>query len=265
MKRVGQNGKSLHSWIKDDLASKIQQGEIAEGSTLSSEEELAEQYKVSRGTVRQALAELEQGGIILRRRRTGTKVISRPSKENRIVAFRQQVRRELGMEPSTQVLTARCVSASAVDDWVRLAFRLNEDRIVEEFVYCIDRLRCGDGRPLAIQTVFLRVDRFGQDLLDHWDFTNTIFDLYAERGRHIVRAEEAITARRPEPDEVRLLGMQDLPDLPARVQIVYERRRVSFDQDNLPLEVLRSIDRSDVFSSYRYEIHAMGQLITDPA
>jgi len=44
------------------------------GGRLPSEPELAEQYGVSRGTVRQALAVLEQEGIIIRRQGAGTYV-----------------------------------------------------------------------------------------------------------------------------------------------------------------------------------------------
>lgn len=54
------------------LSSALQEGRIAPGESLPSEPELASSYGVSRTTVRQALARLEQEGRILRRRGSGT-------------------------------------------------------------------------------------------------------------------------------------------------------------------------------------------------
>src|SRR5215472_10228057 len=50
--------------IADSLTSRIRSGEIDRGSRLPGEHELAEMYEVSRTTVRQALASLQQAGLI---------------------------------------------------------------------------------------------------------------------------------------------------------------------------------------------------------
>lgn len=63
--------------IADDLLEKIQTGKIPVGNVLRPEEELCVQYQASRGTVRRSLAFLQDLGIILRRQREGTSIISR--------------------------------------------------------------------------------------------------------------------------------------------------------------------------------------------
>ena len=63
--------------IADDLLEKIQTGKIPVGNILRTEEELCIQYRASRGTVRRSLAFLQDLGIILRRQREGTSIISR--------------------------------------------------------------------------------------------------------------------------------------------------------------------------------------------
>lgn len=53
--------------------------------------------------------------------------------------------------------------------------------------------------------------------------------------------------RQPWTDET----MQTL--LPQQ-QFVYVRDRISYDQENLPVEVLISVDRDDFFRAYRYRV-----------
>jgi len=60
------------------LRSKILNGELAEGSRLGKEEDLAALYQVSRVTVRQALETLEKEGLISRLKRSGTFVKNLP-------------------------------------------------------------------------------------------------------------------------------------------------------------------------------------------
>jgi len=59
------------------LAQRIGQGEYPVGTVMPTEVDLAEQIGVSRSTVRAALNELQQSGMISRRRNAGTRVESR--------------------------------------------------------------------------------------------------------------------------------------------------------------------------------------------
>jgi len=63
--------------IADDLLRDIETGKLSVGKVLRPEQELSRMFKVSRGTIRQALALLEEQGAILRRQRTGTQVLAR--------------------------------------------------------------------------------------------------------------------------------------------------------------------------------------------
>jgi len=63
--------------IADDLLREIESGKLAVGHLLLPEEDLSRIFKVSRGTLRQSLALLEEQGMIVRRQRTGTKVLAR--------------------------------------------------------------------------------------------------------------------------------------------------------------------------------------------
>src|SRR5882672_2150896 len=50
--------------VADSLIGRIRRGEIGNGSRLPGEVDLAEAYEVSRSTIRQALASLQQAGLI---------------------------------------------------------------------------------------------------------------------------------------------------------------------------------------------------------
>jgi len=50
--------------VADSLIKRIRAGEIAQGDRLPGEFDLAQAYEVSRGTIRQALASLQQAGVI---------------------------------------------------------------------------------------------------------------------------------------------------------------------------------------------------------
>ena len=62
--------------LTDELRQRITGGEFALGEKLPPEVELAAGYAVSRVTLRRALAELEAEGLLQRRRRVGTVVVS---------------------------------------------------------------------------------------------------------------------------------------------------------------------------------------------
>ena len=68
--------------IKQHIISKIKSGEWAEHSRVASENELAEQFSVSRMTARRALSELTDAGILSRTQGLGTFVASFKSQPN---------------------------------------------------------------------------------------------------------------------------------------------------------------------------------------
>lgn len=68
--------RPLHQVVADDLLQQITDGTYAVGARLPTENELCEEYGLSRGTVRQALGQLRELGMIERRPSAGTIVVS---------------------------------------------------------------------------------------------------------------------------------------------------------------------------------------------
>lgn len=69
----------LYEHVKRQIAEAILIGELPPGTVLPGEVALAAQYGVAVGTIRRALADLTSGGMLMRRRKTGTVVTGRAS------------------------------------------------------------------------------------------------------------------------------------------------------------------------------------------
>ncbi len=109
---------------------------------LPSEERLADELGVSRGTVREALRSLEEEGVVSRLRGVGTRInhhVVRATSLSRIVGFYDLIR-EAGYEPRIEWTKLREAPASA-----EVARRL--DRPEGAPLLLIERLFCADGNP----------------------------------------------------------------------------------------------------------------------
>ncbi len=61
---AGSDSRALYERVADALRTSIERGELAPGDTVPPEQELAEQHGVSRQTVRQALQQLTNEGLL---------------------------------------------------------------------------------------------------------------------------------------------------------------------------------------------------------
>lgn len=70
----------LYSQLKNMIINKIENGEFEENEKIPSEQELCEQYDISRPTVRQAVSELTSNGYLYKEKGKGTFVAKSKSK-----------------------------------------------------------------------------------------------------------------------------------------------------------------------------------------
>lgn len=72
------DGRKLYEKVAEAMAAEINEGALPIGSKLPSERDLAERFKVSRPTVREAMLALELQGLVEARRGSGIFVVERP-------------------------------------------------------------------------------------------------------------------------------------------------------------------------------------------
>ena len=70
--------------IRDEMLRRINDGDWPVGHELPTEPQLAQEFGVARGTIRRAMDALSDQGLILRRKRAGTRVAARQGHASRM-------------------------------------------------------------------------------------------------------------------------------------------------------------------------------------
>jgi len=201
------------------------------GTPIPTERLLAEQYTVSRTTVRQALADLTAEGRLHRVQGKGT-FVAEPKLAQRLQlsSYTEDMRAQ-GREPSSRLL--ELVETTAGDDIAKLLGIRSGAKMLR-----LNRLRLADGEPMALETTHLPYSRFpglGEVLPDGGSLYAVLREHY---GVQPERAEETIETELCGPHEAELLGA----DVGVPMLLL---SRHSFDTEGHPLEYVRSIYRGD--------------------
>ena len=139
----------LYHQIKEILLKRVERGDFQPDELIPTEKELELQYKVSRTTIRKALEDLVNSGILYRKQGLGTFVAIPRIRHNSqdMMSFSEEMKAR-GLQPGTQLIS---FSSEAPSDQVMRKLHLNEG----ESVYEIRRLRLADGNPIGIHTSYL--------------------------------------------------------------------------------------------------------------
>ena len=227
----------LHQQLYDLLRAKIRSGEWEEGQMIPAEPELIKQYGVSRIVIRQVLNRLVNEGLIYRQQGKGSFVAERRLEEGltRIISFTEDMLQRK-LTPKTQVLFSGLVAAR--ED---IAEHLNIQP--GEELARLERLRLANGEPMSIEESYM-VHRYFPGVLEE-DYASVPLrqTLHHKYGVQITRARQVIRAVQATPEQARLLTTT------ARSPMLLIER-VSFSDQNLPVEFLRIYYRGDRYSLY---------------
>jgi GntR family transcriptional regulator len=148
----------------------IQNGILKPGDLLPSEMQLCSCYDLSRSTVRQALNQLVEEGLVIRRRGKGSYVASKKLNRNlnHLYNFTEDIL-ELGLKPSSKVLEHTIEQASE-DIIAQLNLPAGKTN-----VFKLIRLRLVDQEPLLLETTYIPL--YLCPNIIHENFSNT--SLYA--------------------------------------------------------------------------------------
>ena len=137
----------LYAQLVGIIKRNISTGVLAVGALLPSEAELCRCLNISRNTVRQAIGELEDEGLVVRKRGRGT-FVADPATNRRGVrySFTTEVS-SLGKIPSSTLVDFAVETPSGV---VCEKMELREGTPV----YCFTRVRNVDGEPLILETSY---------------------------------------------------------------------------------------------------------------
>lgn len=230
----------LYERIRLSLREDILGGGLPPGSRVPSENNLGLRYGVSRITVRQALAALQQEGLIFTRQGKGS-FVSRPKafqNVNTLQGFGEQMA-PLGYEVLNQLRELREVPASA-----RVAARLGMP--AGEPVTQIQRVRLLDREPVSLEWTWVR-PALGRQLAQADLLTRDIFlILENDCGVTLGHAELALDAVPADADTARALRI-------AEGSPVLRIERLTHDAAGVPVDHEFLYFRGDTFQ-YRFRV-----------
>lgn len=209
----------------------IAAGKLGHRDALPSERELAERLAVSRVTVRKALRELSEEGLLEQIRGAGTFVNRAPHVEQRLstltsfsedMASRGLVAGSLWLQKGVAVATPEEV----------LALGLSPGATVSR----MQRLRTANGAPMALELAVIPTTF----LPEPHAIEGSLYDALRARGFPPYRALQRLTAVRLTAVQAGQLGVAD-----GAAALYVERRTLL--EDGTPLEFVRSQYRGDAY------------------
>jgi len=187
----------LYYQVAAQLEEAIAEGHLKPGFKLDNEVSLADQLGLSRPTMRRAIQELVDKGMLVRKRGVGTQVVhGRVRRELELTSLYDDLR-ATGQTPRTVVLVNRREPASA-----QVADELGLEEGAE--VLHLERLRLADGDPLAVLRNWLPsklISPTNEELEK-----GGLYELIRAGGTHVQIARQRIGARGATTEEARLLG-----------------------------------------------------------
>ena len=224
--------RPLYLQLRDKLLGMIHEGAYAPHEKLPSERKLAKQYRLSRATVRLALAELLQSGVIYSRVGKGT-YVSEPHRWRlgSLFGFNESILAQDKI-PSSEILENKIVPATHVQ-----AQKL-QVLYGEELVY-LARLRKANGVPIVIESAILPHERC-PGLLAHVDERASLYSiLETTYDLQLTTAEVSLFPDLASKEEAKHLLLKK----PA---VVFRMEQLTFMKDGRPIELTQATYRGDL-------------------
>ena len=222
------------------LKGALYDGRYHEGERLPPVTDLAQQFRVSTSSVREALKQLEAIGLV--RMVHGSGVFVQSTKMHWQAKFNSysETVQQWGKVPGAHLLDWDTVPATP-----EIAAQLGLSEGIP--VHYLKRLRTADDDAIAIETSFLPAERF-PDLLSIYRDPRSLYQLlYTEYGVRLVAGLQTLEAVSVERDEGKLLGVAR--DAPALLVAT-----IAYDVESVPVEYGLSLFRGD---RYRYVVRLM--------
>ncbi|MGL1832283.1 phosphonate metabolism transcriptional regulator PhnF [Rhodocyclaceae bacterium SMB388] len=226
-----ESGTAIYAQIARQLEKEVRDQQ-APGDCLPSEGALAARFGVNRHTLRRAVDELVEAGLLERRHGLGVFVLDTQwdYQIGKGTRFTENLAL-LGLTAENRILRAQTIEASP-SVAARLAIAAGAK------VHWLETLRLADQRPVCVISHFVPATRF-PDLRQRFESGSLHAVLKADYGCSLRRTESLVTAVLPQGDDARLLAMpQNRPVLRVKSINVDER-------DDTPVEYAITRFRAD--------------------
>jgi len=188
----------LYHQLAEQLAAAIDEGLLQPGDTFENELSLADRIDLSRPTVRRAISELVNRGLLVRRRGVGTTIANRAIHRQAELTSLYEELAKGGRTPTTEVLAFEPETTD-----IRAAEMLGLP--YDAPLIFVERFRCADGLPVGILRNWLPASTPGltAETLAH----QGLYEVLRQHGIRPAVAHQMIGARRPTAKERTLLQL----------------------------------------------------------
>jgi GntR family transcriptional regulator len=194
----------------------IDQGALKAGARLPPERELCQQLGISRVTLRKALNQLVEAGVLNASHGRGWYVAKSAAKRewpNTLESFSETAAR-MGLEPQSEVLRAEAAPAS-FDEAEELSIAPGTD------LFHLERVRLLNGVPIALDMTQIALALLPG--VSKADFTrDSLYSTLAEAGIEPVRADSTMEAREADAGEAQHLRIVVGKPLLVMRQLAYD-------------------------------------------
>ncbi len=238
----GDNRLPLYQQLVDSIKTSMIKQQWRPGDRLLGEKKLAANYKVSVGTLRQAISQLIDENLLERRHGLGT-YVRRPTFDNSLFRFfRFETKDGVRQIPESKILSRKVIEASQ-----EVANILNIEP--KAYVIFMNRLRLYNGKPMLAEEIWLDYSIFkGFEDMDEKKIGPLLYPIYDTYfGQFVCCAKESLKIEAIDTDYAKMLQIK-----PNLAVILIERKATGFD--GKPIEWRRSRGIADYFN-YKIEIH----------
>lgn len=224
----------IYIQLEESIKAKIENKEYLPGEALPTERELTELYGVSRMTIRQAISNLVNKGVLYKIRGKGAFVSKEViEKKLDIESFSEDMMKR-GFTPGSILI--RFEKINYTDD-IKEKLELEDD----EEIYLLNRLRLADNEPIAIEYCYLP-EKFFPDLIKynmvHCSLYRIMKEEYNIHFNYMKQSLRAISLNKKEADM--LLGK------PKGVGLISER--LMYNIEGEPIEFTKTIYHSERYA-----------------
>ncbi len=215
-------GAPLYTRLQKMMREAITEKRLSSGEALPSEREIANAMGISRVTVRRAIDDLVEEGILTQRQGAGTFVSKRVEQPlNHLKSF-TEVMGEQDRVVTSQWL-GRSIRIPTTEEQQMLSLSKDDE------VVMFHRLRLADMSPMAIEIATLP-----RKLLDNpFDVDDSLYSILGQKGLRPVKALQRIRAVSLDAERAELLAV------PTDFATLYIER-VGLLEDDTPIEFTRS-------------------------
>jgi DNA-binding GntR family transcriptional regulator len=222
----------LYYQVAVKLEQAILDGTLPAGARLENEISFGERLGLSRPTVRRAIQDLVDKGLLVRRRGIGTQVVhGQVTRGVELTSLHEDLERS-GKKATTKLLSLATIKATKKDA-EHLGVALGDD------VLWIRRLRLADGVAVSVMENWLPsefCDITVDDLATHG-----LYQLLRSRGVSLRVAKQRIGARKANTDEAKLLDIE-------KGSALLTMDRTAYDNSGRAIEYGHHCYRPDLYS-----------------